>query len=132
MAEMPAYLFLCDLTTERECLERRLVGTPQANALWALNIHSGDYIYLFNYNTRIVRGPYTAVSGADCHEASAWRGKFPVQVRVSSNDLTRMADARAPGAPRVLSRSRPAHVLAAAGAEVFSWMQKVGTLIVGA
>ena len=100
------------------------MGTPQANALWAMSVQPGDHIYLFNFNTRLVRGPYTAQSGADCHEPSAWRGKFPIQVKVATTDLTKMADSHLPGAPRVLSRSRPAHVLGAAAPEVFSWIQE--------
>ena len=39
---MPSYVFLCDATTETECLNRRLVGTTQQNALRALNIRPGD------------------------------------------------------------------------------------------
>jgi len=126
VAEDRAFLFLCDQATESECLTRRLMGTPQAGALWAMSVQPGDHIYLFNFNTRVVRGPYSAVSGADCHEPSAWRGKFPIQVKVAATNLTKMADAHLPGAPRVLSRSRPAHVLGAAAPEVFSWIQQFG------
>jgi hypothetical protein len=126
MAEERAFLFLCDQATESECLARQLMGTPQANALWALDIKPGDYIYLFNYNTRFIRGPYRAVSGADCHEPLAWRGKFPIQIRVSTTGLTKMADSHSPGAPGVLSRRRPLHVLGAAAADVFAWIQEAG------
>lgn len=126
MAEERAFLFLCDLATESECLTKRLMGTPQANALWAMNVQPGDYIYLFNFNTRVIRGPYSAASGADCHEPSAWHGKFPIQIKVAASSLTRMADCHSPGAPRVLSRSRPPHVLGAAAPELFSWIQECG------
>jgi hypothetical protein len=34
MAETSAFLFLCDLTTESECLGKRLMGSPQESALW--------------------------------------------------------------------------------------------------
>lgn len=107
------------------------MGTPQANALWAMSVQPGDHIYLFNFNTRLVRGPYTAVSGADCHEPSAWRGKFPIQVKVATTDLTKVADSHLPGAPRVLSRSRPLHVLGTAAREVFSWIQESGLPVDG-
>jgi len=126
MGETRAFLFLCDQTTESECLTRHLMGTPQANGLWALDVQPGDYIYLFNYNTRFIRGPYTAVSSADCHEPSAWRGKFPMQVRVVSTSLTKMADGHSPGAPAALSRRRPLHVLGATATELFSWIQASG------
>lgn len=59
MAEGRAFLFLCDQATEFECLTRQLMGTPQANALWAMNIQPGDYIYLFNFNTRVIVEPCT-------------------------------------------------------------------------
>ena len=126
MAEERAFLFLCDQATESECLTKQLMGTPQANALWAMNIQPGDYIYLFNYNTRFIRGPYTAVSSADCHEPSAWRGKFPVQVRVAATQLTRIADSNSPSVPALLSRRRPLHVLGAAATELFAWIQASG------
>jgi hypothetical protein len=129
MAEGRAFLFLCDQATESECLTRQLMGTPQANALWAMTIQPGDHIYLFNFNTRFIRGPYTAVSSADCHEPSAWRGKFPVQVRIATTSLTRVADGHSPGAPGVLSRRRPVQVLGAASAELFSWIQVAGNPI---
>ena|ERR1035437_3944542 len=126
MAEERAFLFLCDQATESECLTKQLMGTPQANVLWAMSVQMGDYIYLLNFNTRVIRGPYTAVSTADCHEPSAWRGKFPIQVKVAKTSLTKIADSHSPGAPGVLSRRRPAHVLGAVAAELFSWMQESG------
>jgi hypothetical protein len=126
MAELRAFLFLCDQETESECLTKQLMGTPQAGALWAMDIQPGDHIYLFNYNTRFIRGPYTAVSGADCHEPLAWRGKFPIQVRVAATSLTRMADSNSPGVPGVLSRRRPSHDLGSAAVELFSWIQVSG------
>ena len=59
--ESRAFLFLCDQATESECLAKRLMGTPQSNALWALSVQPGDHVYLFNFNTRVIRGPYAAV-----------------------------------------------------------------------
>jgi hypothetical protein len=129
MARQQAFIFLCDQETEPECLGRYLVGSPQESAVWALSIQQGDDIYLFNYNTRVIRGPYSAVSNADCYERSAWRGKFPVQVKIAANTLTRIADGRGAGTPAVLSRRRPAHVLGAAAQEVFSWIQTAGAAI---
>jgi hypothetical protein len=126
VTENRAFLFLCDQATEPECLAKQLMGTPQASALWAMEIRRGDHIYLFNFNTRVIRGPYTALSIADCHDPSAWRGQFPIQVKVAKTNLTRMAFSHLPGAPRILSRSRPAHVLHAAAVELFSWIQKAG------
>lgn len=125
--ENRAFLFLCDQETEAECLARQLVGSPQDGALWAMSVRPGDHIYLFNYNTRIVRGPYTAGSAADSHDPAAWRGKFPIQVKIVSNGFTRTADGRSPGAPAILRRRRPAHVLGAAAPALFSWIQEAGS-----
>ncbi len=127
IAEPRAFLFLCDQSTEAECLRRQLVGSPQDSALWAMSVQPGDHIYLFNYNTRIIRGPYTVGSGADCHDPAAWQGKFPIQVKVVPNDFTRIADAKSPDAPGILQRRRPAHVLGTAAAELFSWIQESGS-----
>ena len=91
-----------------------------------MTIQPGDFIYLFNFNTRVIRGPYNAVTSADCHEPSAWRGKFPIQVRVATSSLTRIADGHSPGVPGVLSRRRPLHVLGTAAAELLSWIQQSG------
>jgi hypothetical protein len=130
MGEKRAFLFLCDQTTELECLTRELVGSPQANALWAMSIQPGDYIYLFNFNSRFIRGPYAAISTADCYEPSAWRGKFPIQVKVATTSLTKLADSHSRGAPGVLSRRRPDHVLqGAVASELFSWIQESGKMI---
>ena len=129
MTRPRAFLFMCDQATESECLRRHLVGSPQDCALWAMSIQQGDDIYLFNYQTRLVRGPYSAVSNADCHEPSAWRGKFPVQVRIAANEVTKIADARKGSTPAVLSRRRPAHVLDASAPDVFSWIQSAGAAI---
>ena len=129
MNETPAYLFLCDQETEKECLTRNLMGCPQANAVWALNIRPGDSIYLLNFNTRIVRGPYLAASSADCYEPSAWRGKFPIQVRVTGTGFTKMADCLTPGTPSVLLRKRPVHALGSAAGELFRWIQDHGKTI---
>ena len=126
MTEERAFLFLCDETTEQECLSKHLVGAPQAGAIWAVAIQPGDYIYLFNFNTRFIRGPYTAVSWADCHDPSAWRGMFPIQVRIASNDFTSVADCHSPPTPAVLTRRRPRHVLGTAAVGLFSWIQERG------
>lgn len=127
MAEKSAFIFVCDLATESECLTKELMGGTQASAVWALNIRPSDSIYLFNFNTRVIRGPYTAVSSADCHDTSAWCGKFPVQVKVARSSLTKVADSHLPGAPAALLRKRPPHVLGAhTASELLSWIQAVG------
>lgn len=119
-------MFLCDQTTESECLQKQIVGTTQQNAVWCLNIQAGDDIYLFNFNTGVVRGPYKAISIADCHEPTAWRGKFPVQVRIATTPMTRQADNRASSTPAILRKRRPSGALDTAASELFVWIQKIG------
>ena len=36
-------------------------------------IKIGDDIYLFNFSTGLIHGPFLAVSGADCHEPKGGR-----------------------------------------------------------
>jgi hypothetical protein len=119
-------MFLCDQETESECLSRMLLGSPQEAALWASGIQAGDDVYLFNFNTRIIRGPYKSASTADCYEPLAWRGRFPVQIKIAKTDLTKVADSLLPGSPVVLSRRRPAHNLGSAADQLLKWIQDHG------
>jgi hypothetical protein len=124
-----SYMFLCDQTTEAECLQKWIVGTTQLNAIWCMEIQPGDDIYLFNFNTGVVRGPFAAISRADCHEPTAWGGQFPVQIRIAKTAMTKQADNRAANAPSILKKKRPSGKLGKAGVELFGWLQEVGTNI---
>jgi hypothetical protein len=124
-----SYMFLCDQRTEAECLQKQIVGTTQLNALWCMDIRAGDDIYLFNFNTGVVRGPFVAISRADCHEPTAWGGQFPIQVRISKTAMTRQADNRAANAPLILNKKRPSGNLGKAGIELFGWLQEIGTSV---
>ena len=126
MREKNSFLFLCDEGTESECLARQLVGTTQANALWALAVKQGDDIYLFNYNTGVVRGPYSARSGADCHQPEAWEGRYPVQVNISISSLTRECHTRSQSSPSIVKRGRPTGEIGRAASELFAWLQREG------
>jgi hypothetical protein len=128
MREMKLFIFLCDQATESECLKKLLVGTTQTNSLWAATIRVGDEIYLFNFNTGVIRGPYSATSGADCLDPGAWGGRFPIQVRISKTSLTRHADNRAVSCPATLRKRRPNGDLGTAATSLFSWLQEYGKL----
>ncbi len=120
-------MFLCTKITELECLEKQMVGTTQANAIWATRIRPGDDIYLFNFQTGVIRGPYLASSRADCYDAAAWGGQFPIQVKISKNALTKEANTRTVNAPRVLvGRKRPSGDLGAVAADLLLWLQESG------
>jgi Development and cell death domain len=123
MSSKNGFIFLCDQETESECIAKQMVGTTQLNALWAATIKSGDDIYLFNFKTGVVRGPYSASSAADCFDRSAWGGRFPIQVRISATNYTRHADSRTANAPSVLRKKRPSGELGTAPQELFLWLQ---------
>ena len=85
-------MFLCNILTEQECLDRQLFGTnPGKN----LNAHYnkvvvGDQLFLYNFETGVLRGPYRALTACIHNlEPSAWkksRRAFPWQVRVDCSD----------------------------------------------
>lgn len=82
---MAAFTFLCDQSTERECLERLLFGTNRC--LKPLSrIQVGDYLFLWNYETGILRGPFLALTKFLKNIASnVWPPRrFPFQVRVDA------------------------------------------------
>lgn len=129
MAEKNAFMFFCSQMTESECLQKQLVGTTQESAIWTMGITKNDDIYLFNYDTRILRGPYSAASAVDCYDALAWRGRFPVQVRIVKTARTRKADGHATDAPSILSRRLPPHNLGTAAVQLIAWLQKSGEVL---
>jgi hypothetical protein len=90
---MNAFVFLCDRSTEPECLERLLFGTNPGPFYeqFLSNVREGDYLFLWNYKTYVLRGPFTALTKCEANiESNAWvnspghpRG-FPFQVRVGA------------------------------------------------
>ena len=92
---MAAYCFLCDAGTEQECLDRLLFGTNEKGySEYSLsNVQEGDSLFLWNYDTGVLRGPFVALTKCEANiEPNAWKnapghGKgFPFQVRVSGNE----------------------------------------------
>lgn len=87
-------MFLCDESTEKECLERLLLGTsPNPKVLPTLQqVAPGDYLFLYNYESGRLRGPYVALTALTQNlEPNAWRNSthsrgFPWQVKVSDQD----------------------------------------------
>jgi Development and cell death domain len=106
-----------------------MVGTTLANALWAATIKPGDDIYLFNFEARRLYGPYLAVSGADCHDPSAWGGGFPLQVKTSKTALTRRVKDCSSNAPAILSKRRPTGEIGRWRKELLTWQQENGTVV---
>ena len=107
---MAAFTFLCSAGTERECLDRLLFGTnpgpvyPEPLS----HVRVGDYLFLWNYDTGILRGPFLALTPCTANiEPEAWRHVpghtrgFPFQVRVDARLAYRQPlsadDLRGPG-----------------------------------
>lgn len=124
-----AYFFLCDHVTEVECLSRELVGTTEANIEWALTISPGEYIFLYNFQTGDIWGPFQAASRVDCYEPAAWRGKFPAQVRVAKCDSSRKANLIVAKRSEFLTArgARPPHVLEGMLLDsLLAWIAEIG------
>jgi hypothetical protein len=127
---MKLYFFLCDHATETECLTRQLLGTTSHNIEWALRIVPGDIVFVYNFQTGDVCGPFEAVSTADCHEKRAWGGKFPVQIRVAKRSTARRGNLIKANRKEFLTSrgSRPPHVLDdPLATSLMSWMSEHGT-----
>jgi len=107
---MATFAFLCDSRTEKECFEKQLVGTTQANAVWAASIQRGDTLFLYNFHSGFVHGPLAASGKADLHDPHAWGAQFPIQVRFEKLDATRSvraADVASSSTLKVLRRGGP-------------------------
>jgi hypothetical protein len=88
---MRSFVFLCDMSTEQECLERMLFGTNAGENLQVhySNVAVGDRLFLYNFETGIMRGPFVALTACTHNlEPKAWkksRRNFPWQVRVDGS-----------------------------------------------
>ena len=62
---MAAFVFLCNVETETECLTLSLFGTPEGQVY--RDNHSrvavGDPLFLYNYETGRFQGPFAALTG---------------------------------------------------------------------
>lgn len=92
---MRTFIFLCDMTTEQECLDRSLFGTNTGASVQHhySNVAVGDRLFLYNFETGSMRGPFAALTRCTHNlEPSAWkktRRSFPWQVRVDDGGANR-------------------------------------------
>eukprot|EP00210_Caulerpa_lentillifera_P006128 g5855.t1 len=80
------FLFGCTKDTIDECLDRHLFGSPDSPTSRRLmtQIYPGSPLFLFNYTTRELTGPFAAVGQASRNLIpGAFNGRFPVQVEFS-------------------------------------------------
>ena len=103
-------MFVCDEQTQQACLDGKLVGTTLANGLWTSEIQLGDEIFLYNFQTGTIFGPFAADTRVDQHEPSAWGGRFPLQVRISASGVTKKLEGFGNLLPRD-RKNRPVPVL---------------------
>lgn len=91
---MRTFIFLCDLSTEQECLDRKLFGTNAGEGfqLHYRHVAVGDRLFLYNFELGLMRGPFTALTACVNNlEPKAWkktRRSFPWQVRVTAAGIT--------------------------------------------
>jgi len=77
------YVFLCNNKTERECLEKKLFGSPKSELNRVSEVKEGDILFLLNYQSNRLHGVFEAVSDGKMDvEPYAFDGRFPAQVRV--------------------------------------------------
>jgi len=127
---MKVYFFLCDHSTENECLTRYLFGTTTANFEWVVNIVPGTLLFLYNFESGDIWGPFEAASTADCYEKQAWGGRFPVQIKVVKNEASRKSNLLKANRKEFLTgrRSRPDHCVDDPLASMLvTWIRQQGT-----
>ena len=76
-------VFICDPTTEKECLLRRLLGLPKSQSSLLSKLADTSLLFLFNVRTRQMLGVFAPDGPAGMEiEPKAWGGggRFPVQV----------------------------------------------------
>jgi len=85
-AELNAFVFHCNAQTREECLERRLFGCPSGGQYGPhSNAKKGDLLFLADFSAWTVTGIFTAECDASLNlEKSAWGGRFPWQIRLTS------------------------------------------------
>jgi len=77
-------VFICDPTTEEECLSRRLLGLPKSQSSLLSKLADSSLLFLFNVRTRQMLGVFSPDGAAGMEiEPAAFGGdsRFPVQVR---------------------------------------------------
>ena len=77
------FVFICSQGTQEECFKRMLVGSTMDYKERVLSVKKGDIGFLYNIDTHVLFGVFEAVSDGTFEiEPDAWRGSFPLQVRI--------------------------------------------------
>ncbi|KND48398.1 MAG: hypothetical protein AB197_00585 [Parcubacteria bacterium C7867-002] len=78
--EKYGYIFLCSDATESECLERNLLGGTTSYRKSVVGLQKGDTVYLYNFNSKRLHGPFIATSEVGTFVPEAWDGEYSTQV----------------------------------------------------
>ena len=81
--ERNGLIFVCDPSTEEECLSRRLLGLPKSQSTLLSKLRDTSLLFLFNVRSRQLLGVLQpeGPAGLDLEPAAWGGGRFPVQVR---------------------------------------------------
>lgn len=90
------HIFACTQKTEKECFDRMIFSTSKVYSDKVTNVKKGDVLLLYNLDTDVLHGPFTAKSdGGKDIVPEAWGGKYPYQVEVEKNgDVKALRNAR--------------------------------------
>jgi len=80
---MKGFIFKCTEKTERECLDRLLLGTDKLAGDEVLSLQPGDRLFLLNLGSDRLLGMFEAEScGQKNIVPEAWKGRYPYQIKV--------------------------------------------------
>lgn len=90
---LTGWVFLCNRSTERECLALKVFGSSKKQWNRVSQIRKEDIVYLHNYETNRLHGVFEAVTDGEMSiEPYAFDGYFPAQVRVRTKLKCSFAD----------------------------------------
>src|SRR5205823_211968 len=92
MDELSGFIFLCNGKTKPECYIYRVFGLPAVQKEVVEKIKPGMDLFLFDFERKLLYGPYEATSVGKLNlEPAAFGGKFPAQVlfNFSSHEIVR-------------------------------------------
>ncbi|XP_076927341.1 uncharacterized protein LOC143590877 isoform X2 [Bidens hawaiensis] len=81
-------IFMSNIKTHKECLERKLFGLPSGMSDFVLHVKEGMALFLFEFERRLLYGVFRATCDGDINiEPKAFRSsgkQFPAQVRFTT------------------------------------------------